>query len=147
MNNTKRLIAMLLLAALLLTALAACGGTPASSAPAVSAVSAVSAQEGTSLGDGSTQFAFLVTDGDGNTESFDIHTDETIVGDALQSLGLIEGEDGEFGLYVKTVNGITADYDTDGTYWAFYIDGEYATAGVDATDVVPGATYEFRVEQ
>ena len=48
---------------------------------------------------------------------------------ALLALDLIAGEDSQYGLYVKTVNGITADYDTDGSYWAFYIDGEYAQTG------------------
>ena len=61
-------------------------------------------------------------------------------------LELIEGETTEYGLYVKTVNGVTADYDVDQTYWAFYINGEYAMTGVDATDVEAGQTYEFRVE-
>ena len=58
-----------------------------------------------------------------------------------------EGEDGQYGLYVKTVNGITADYDVDGTYWAFYINGEYAMSGVDVTDIAAGSTYAFKVEK
>ena len=69
------------------------------------------------------------------------------MGDALLELGLIEGEEGAYGLYVKKVNGITADYDTDQTYWAFYINGEMAMTGVDATDVEAGATYSFKVEK
>ena len=47
----------------------------------------------------------------------------------------------------KTVNGITADYDVDQTYWAFYVDGEYAMTGVDATDIVEGSQYMFKVEK
>ena len=74
-------------------------------------------------------------------------TDKTIVGDALVENGLIEGDEGDFGLYVKKVNGITADYDVDGTYWAFYENGAYAATGVDKTTVVSGTTYEFRVEK
>ena len=69
------------------------------------------------------------------------------VGAALLSLGLIAGEDSEYGLYVKTVNGETADYDVDGTYWAFYVNGEYAMTGVDATTLEAGAIYAFRVEK
>ena len=46
----------------------------------------------------------------------------------------------------QTVNGITADYDTDGHYWAFYVGGEYAQTGVDATQVTAGASYAFKVE-
>lgn len=50
----------------------------------------------------------------------------TTVGKALLDQGVIAGEDSSYGLYVKTVNGTTLDYDTDGMYWAFYINGEYA---------------------
>lgn len=57
-----------------------------------------------------------------------------------------EGEDSEYGLYVKTVNGVTVDYDQDGKYWAFYVDGEYAATGVDSTDITAGATYTFKAE-
>ena len=46
----------------------------------------------------------------------------------------------------KTVNGVTVDYDTDGKYWAFYVDGEYAATGVDSTDITAGATYTFKAE-
>ncbi len=98
------------------------------------------------LGEGDTSFTFTVTDADGNESSYEIHTDKTTVGEALLELGLIDGEDSEYGLYVKTVNGITVDYDTDGKYWAFYIDGEYASTGVDSTDITEGSTYSFKVE-
>ncbi|MBQ3559598.1 MAG: DUF4430 domain-containing protein [Agathobacter sp.] len=99
------------------------------------------------LGEGKTVFAFVVVDGEGNEHTFEIHTDKTTVGAALLEVKLIEGEDGPYGLYVKSVNGITADYDVDGTYWAFYINDEMAMTGVDATDVEAGATYSFKVEK
>ena len=86
-------------------------------------------------------------DADGNETNFVVSTDKETVGDALLELNLIEGDDREYGLYVKTVNGITADYDTDGTYWAFYVNGEYASTGVDSTPVNEGDTYEFKVEK
>lgn len=92
-------------------------------------------------------FTFIVVDKDGKETSFSISTDKTTVGDALLEKGLIEGEDGAYGLYVKKVNGILADYDVDKTYWAFYINGEYAMSGVDATEIVEGATYSFKVEK
>jgi hypothetical protein len=98
-------------------------------------------------GEGSTVFYFNVVDKDGNETKFEIHTDKTIVGEALLELGLIEGEDGPYGLYVKKVNGITADYDVDGTYWAFYIGDEYGMTGVDLTEIEAGATYAFKVSK
>lgn len=99
------------------------------------------------LGEGSVKFTFIVVDADGNETNFVVSTDKETVGDALLELNLIEGDDSEYGLYVKTVNGITADYDTDGTYWAFYVNGEYASTGVDSTPVNEGDTYEFKVEK
>lgn len=98
------------------------------------------------VGEGSTTFLFTVTDADGNDTNFEVHTDKTTVGDALLELGLIAGDDSAYGLYVKTVNGVTVDYDTDGKYWAFYVDGEYASAGVDSTEISEGAVYAFKVE-
>lgn len=101
---------------------------------------------GTQLGEGSTEFAFTVVDKEGNETAFTIHTDKETVGEALLELGLIEGDESEYGLYVKTVNGITADYDTDGVYWAFYVNGEYAQSGVDTTAITVGDSYAFKVE-
>ena len=92
-------------------------------------------------------FAFEVVDKDGNTETFNITTDKETVGAALMEEGLIVGEEGPYGLYVTEVNGIVADYNVDQTYWAFYVDGEYASTGVDSTDVVDGAAYSFKVEK
>ena len=55
-------------------------------------------------------------------------------------------EDSEYGLYIKTVNGITYDYETDGKYWAFYISDEYSMTGIDLTDIVSGETYVLKAE-
>lgn len=102
--------------------------------------------DGEILGKGETSFLFTVSDPDGNEVTAEIHTDKKTVGDALLALNLIAGENGDYGLYVKTVNGVTLDYDTDGKYWAFYIDGEYGMTGVDMTDIVPGCVYMFKAE-
>ena len=91
-------------------------------------------------------FTFVVIDAKGKETSFEISSDKATVGEALLDEGLIAGEDGQYGLYVKTVNGITLDYDTDGKYWAFYVNGEYGMTGVDATEIVAGATYSFKAE-
>lgn len=99
------------------------------------------------LGEGQTRFNFVVVDKDGNETNFEIYTDKETVGQALLEVDLIAGEEREYGLYVKTVNGITADYDADQTYWAFYVNGKYATAGVDSTAVKEGETYSFKVEK
>lgn len=99
------------------------------------------------IGEGATEFTLIVADLEENEKIFTVKTDEKTVGDALVKLGLIEGEESEYGLYVKTVDGVTADYDTDQTYWAFYINGEYASTGVDSTDISAGASYELRISK
>lgn len=103
--------------------------------------------EVTVLGEGKMQFLFTVIDKDGAETVFEIHTDKETVGDALLELELIAGEEGEFGIYVKTVNGIAADFDEDGTYWAFYVNGEYAMSGVDTTAIEANTAYIFKVEK
>ena len=104
-------------------------------------------QEVKNVGEGEKSFEFSVTDADGNETCFRVHTDKTIVGDALQELGLVSGDEGPYGLYVKTVNGKTYDYDTDKMYWAFYINGGYASSSVDATEIEENAVYSFKAEK
>ena len=94
----------------------------------------------TELGEGSTTLVVEVK-ADDRQVTFTIHTDKTTVGEAMQEHGLLEGEESQYGLYIKKVNGILADYDVDQTYWGFYIDGEYAMTGADSTNVEEGVTY------
>ena len=143
----KKLLS-LILSTMLIVAMAfsmtACGGNNTET-PNTEGQNQVGSTDATVLGEGETVFDFVVVDKDGKETKFEIHTDKTIVGEALLELELIEGEEGAYGLYVKTVNGITADYDVDQTYWAFYINGEMAMTGVDSTNVEAGATYSFKV--
>ena len=101
---------------------------------------------GETLGEGSREFTLVVVDAEGKESSATIRTEKTIVGEALQELELINGSQETYGLYVKSVNGMTYDYDTDGKYWAFYIDGEYAMTGIDGTEIVPGTVYTLKAE-
>ena len=112
----------------------------------ISSVIATSLSEDNVIGKGETSFNLTVTDADGNETEFTVNTDKKTVGDALIELDFISGDEGQYGLYVKTVNGITVDYDKDGKYWAFYVDGEYAMAGVDTTEIDENVTYAFKVE-
>lgn len=137
MNQGKKvssfILCMVLIVAMALSTVG-CNGSKDSGAASGDAGAQAGAEvqrEGGELGEGSKEFALTVTDKDGNETQFEIHTDKETVGEALQELNLIDGEEGEYGLFVKTVNGITADYDADGVYWAFYVNGEYAASGVD----------------
>ena len=152
MNQGKKvssfILCMVLIVAMALSTVG-CNGSKDSGAASGDAGAQAGAEvqrEGGELGEGSKEFALSVTDKDGNETQFEIHTDKEMVGEALQELNLIDGEEGEYGLFVKTVNGITADYDTDGVYWAFYVNGEYATSGVDVTQITEGDSYALKVE-
>ena len=103
-------------------------------------------ENGGVYGEGEKTFSFGV-DCLNETALITVNTDADTVGEALAALNIIAGEDSEWGLYVKTINGITADYNVDGSYWAFYIDGEYAMTGVDATEIAEGVTYSFAIEK
>ena len=91
-------------------------------------------------------FDFTVVFVDGSSKTYTIKTTKTTVGEALLGAGLIAGEDSQYGLYVKTVDGVTLDYNADGKYWAFYVDGKYAPKGVDQTEIEEGKLYSFKAE-
>ena len=141
MNHFKR-IAALVLSVMLVLALTACARStaPKNAEP-------IDIQNGDTVGTGATAMAVEVTDASGNKTAFEVRTDAKTVGEALQELNIISGEESAYGLYIKQVLGITADYDKDGTYWAFYIDGQYAVTGADMTNIQPGSVYGFVVEK
>ncbi len=112
-----------------------------------SSVASVEEETAKRVGQGETEFVFRVTDKDGKSTDFIVLTDKEKVGDALLDAGLIEGEESKFGIFVKKVNGITADYNVDKTYWALYIDGEYQMVGADSVAIEEGKVYEFRVQK
>ena len=118
--------------------LAACGTT----ANNTSLWSTATYQEDTTLGEGAKTLVVEVT-AEEKTVTFTVKTDKDTVGAALLEQNLIEGDQGDYGLYIKKVNGMLADYDVDQTYWAFSIGGEYAMSGVDTTEITEGVTYQL----
>ena len=146
MKTTFLKKALSLVLCTVLIAAAALGMTGCGGSTAVQSQTAVYTEDCT-LGEGEQQFSLTVADKEGTEIVFTVRTDAETVGEALLEVGLIEGEEGDYGLYVKTVNGLTADYDTTGTYWAFYVNGAYAMSGVDTTPIEPDTDYALRVEQ
>lgn len=138
MKKTIKSVISLALVVFCLFSLAACGNSVAKEG----AWETATYLKDTTLGSGSKTVVVEVK-ADESSVKFTINTDKKTVGDALLEHNLIAGDQGEYGLYVKAVNGIIADYDTDKTYWGFYIDGEYAMTGVDATEIKEGAAYKL----
>jgi len=119
----KKIISLLLALAMLFT-LAACGAKEEAPAEPVS-------------------FKVIVTDLEGNESTYEYTSNAPSVGEALVAEGLIEAHEASFGLFIDAVDGIAADWDKDQTYWAFYINGEYAVTGIGETEITAGATYNL----
>ncbi len=139
MKTTMRSTLSALLCVLCLFGFAACASNEA---PVEGLWSTALFTEDAELGSGTKTQTVAVEAGD-TTVTFIVHTDKDTVGDALLEHDLIAGDESDYGLYVKAVNGITADYDVDQSYWAFYIGDEYAMTGVDATAVEEGVAYRL----
>lgn len=95
--------------------------------------------------EGSKRLTIEVVDDTGASKVFTVHTDAEYLREALEETkGLtVEGTESDYGLMVETVNGVTADYNADGAYWAFYVDGEYCNYGVDEQPVMDGESYSI----
>ena len=99
------------------------------------------------LGSASDSVTVTVIDDKGEKTVFTITTNSPNLRGALEQENLIEGDEGEYGLYVKVVNGIRADYDKDGAYWGFYKDGVMLPSGVDDAIISNGDKYEIKYEK
>ena len=139
-TQRKTLLSLLLLA--LLVCLTACGETEAPDAGTTGPFANATYTTDTTLGTGATTIYVEVIVGE-HKVTFTILTDETILADALTTVGLVDGEVSIYGLYMTVVNGITADYDVDQSYWSASINGTYADSGVSYIDVVDGTTYQL----
>lgn len=79
---------------------------------------------------------------DGTTKSYEIKTTAEFLRGALEEKNLVTGTESEFGLYVLTVDGVTAD-DTKQEWWSFTKSGETLTTGIDTTTIMNGDHFEI----
>lgn len=92
---------------------------------------------------GDKNITVVVVHKDGIEKEFSYATDEEFLGPVLLTEGLAEGEEGPYGLAISAVDGETADWNVDQSYWALYIGEEYATTGADTTPVADGGVYKL----
>ena len=100
---------------------------------------------------GSKEYILKVVDDNGETTEYTGHTDAEYLRGALEELEksddlTIEGEESDNGLFIDTVNGVTADYSKDKAYWALYVNGEYGNYGVDSQPLTDGDIYSLVYE-
>ena len=86
--------------------------------------------------------SFTVVYADETSDEFQITTAQEFLRGALEDEGLIAGDETEYGLFVKTVNGVTAD-DANQEWWCLTKGGEAVETGVDSTPVTDGDAFEF----
>ncbi len=84
-----------------------------------------------------------ITGKTGTTETLTLQTAAETLEEALREQKLIEGEQGQYGLYVTAVKGEVADYDKDHAYWAFSKAGEPLLTGVSGESIANGDRYEI----
>lgn len=94
-------------------------------------------KEDTELGEGSLTVKVEVT-AEEKTVTLTVKTDETNFEKILTANELVEGDESEFGLYIKVVNGIRADYDLDKAYWSIEKDGAPTPTGASGITVSDG---------
>lgn len=97
---------------------------------------------------GSKAITVTVVDNNGEETVYEHKTDAEFLRQALEEIEdlKIEGEDGDYGLYVKVVNGLQADYDADGAYWSFYVNDAYCNYSVDEQPVNDGDNFAIKYE-
>ena len=93
--------------------------------------------------EGSKAVTVAVVHKDTSKKIFEYRTDAEYLGDLLLEEGLAEGETGQYGLMISTVDGETADWSVDQGYWAIYIGTEYATTGADGIVLTDGGEYSL----
>ncbi len=101
---------------------------------------------------GSKHVILEVKDNDGHVKGYETDTDAAYLAELMDELKAstdftYEAEDGDYGLYVTSVNNLLADYDKDQSYWAIYVNGEYGSYGINEQPVTDGDTYTLAYEQ
>lgn len=89
-----------------------------------------------------------VVDDEGISAVYEVHTDAEYLLQVMEEAdGLtFDGEEGDYGFTVYTVNDVTADFNTDGAYWSFYLNGEYCNYGVSEQTVNDGDEFAIKYE-
>lgn len=91
---------------------------------------------------GAKALGLTVAYADGSTDEFHFSTDAEFLRAALEEQQLVEGDESEYGLFVKTVNGVTVD-ESQQQWWCLTKDGAEVMTGVDSTPIADGDHFEL----
>ncbi len=87
-----------------------------------------------------------VVHGDGTKKVFTFGTDAEYLADALIEQDLVFGEESEYGLFITTVDGETAD-ESQEQWWCLTKAGEMLMTGASETVIADGETYELTLTE
>ncbi len=87
-------------------------------------------------------FTLTIVHGDGTSKEKTIKSAEEFLAPALVSLGILTDDGVETGMYL-IVDGEAVSWEKNQSYWAFYVDGEYAMEGMNTTVITDGAHYKL----
>ena len=95
--------------------------------------------------EGAKNITIEVIDDAQKSTMYEVNTDAEYLGDAIRETKdlVVDGTESEYGMMVDTVNGVVADYNENGAYWAFYVDGEYCMYGMDEQPIADGQAYQI----
>ena len=79
-------------------------------------------------------------------QTFEVKTKEEFLLAAARSVVKVEGTDSQYGLYVQTVDGETAD-ESKQQWWCIMVNGDMGQLGIDSQPVEDGAKYELVLKE
>lgn len=97
--------------------------------------------------EGGKSVTVLIVHKDGTEKKLEYHTDLEFLSELLLEKELVTGyASEEYGFTIESVDGVVADWQTDGAYWALYEGEEYATVSAAGIVLVDGGTYKLAYE-
>ena len=103
-----------------------------------------SAKPKTELGE--KEVAVVVVHGDDTKTDYTFHTNAEYLREVLEENGLIEGEDGPYGIFITVVDGEVANSSKQ-QWWCITKEGERVNTSADEAPVTDGCQYELTLTE
>lgn len=86
-----------------------------------------------------------VIDNNQKSTLYNVNTDAEFLLGAMEDTENLtfNGTEGEYGLMIEVVNGLSAVYDKDGAFWGFNVNGEFCQYGVTEQPVADGDAFQI----
>ena len=96
---------------------------------------------------GSKQVTIHIIHKDGTEKVLEYSTDQEYLSQLLLEQELVTGyASEEYGFTIESVDGVTADWETDGAYWSLYEGEEYAITSAAGIVLTDGGVYKLVYE-